>query len=296
MPWLALLTGNGLHAVITALLGLSMITAADSLLILAIAAAASGVLGAVAARRYPSAARAGAPTVRALGWLNLWTAVTFVAFFLGVAVYSAVVVFTLGASCAPLAVTAWSAHRARHGHARRGRAQWIAVGLLAALGASLVVVLAWSDSRGIVALLVAAALGVIDGSAAGGVAIVSRDLGRNGVGVWQVMAHRYYATVVVAVVALLILVPAGLLTVPTLPLTISVGAAFAALVVPFFLMQYAIQRLAPVLVTAALALIPAIALFVEMAAGRTVTWPTVLLGLLIVPASLAVFATEQRQH
>ena len=98
------------------------------------------------------------------------------------------------------------------------------------------------------------------------------------------------------VVALLILVPAGLLTVPTLPLTISVGAAFAALVVPFFLMQYAIQRLAPVLVTAALALIPAIALFVEMAAGRTVTWPTVLLGLLIVPASLAVFATEQRQH
>lgn len=297
MPWLALLAGNGLHAVITALLGLSMITVADSLLILAIAAAACTLLGAVAARRDLAVSAAGARIKCTFGWLNLWTAVTFLAFFLGVAVYSAVVVFTLAASFAPLTVTAWSARQARRSDAptRPGLAQWSAVCLLAVLGVSLVAALAGSDSRGIVALLVAAALGVIDGVAGGGVAIVSRDLGSNGVGLWQVMAHRYYVTVVVAGLALLVLVPSGVLAAPTLSLSMSIGAAFASLVVPFFLMQYAIQRLAPVLVTAALALVPVIALFVEMAAGRTVSWPAMLLGLLIVPASLAIFATRQ-QH
>jgi hypothetical protein len=297
MPWLALLAGNGLHAVITALLGLSMITVADSLLILAIAAAACTLLGAVAARRDLAVSAAGARITCTFGWLNLWTAVTFLAFFLGVAVYSAVVVFTLAASFAPLAVTAWSALQARRSHAptRPGLPQWSAVCLLAVLGVSLVAALAGSDSRGIVALLVAAALGVIDGVAGGGVAIVSRDLGSNGVGLWQVMAHRYYVTVVVAGLALLVLVPSGVLAAPTLSLSMSIGAAFASLVVPFFLMQYAIQRLAPVLVTAALALVPVIALFVEMAAGRAVSWPAMLLGLLIVPASLAIFATRQ-QH
>ncbi|MCV7028138.1 hypothetical protein [Mycobacterium sherrisii] len=297
MPWLALLTGNGLHAVITALLGLSMITVADSLVILAIAAAACAVLGAVATRRGLSDSSTTGSTRRSFGWLNLWTALTFVAFFCGVAVYSAVVVFTLAASVAPLAVTAWSALRARRSQAptRPGFAQWSAVCLLAALGASLVVALAGSDPRGIGALLVAAALGVVDGAAGGGVAVVSRDLGTGGVGVWQVMAHRYYGTVAVAAFALLVLVPSGVLAAPSLPLSTSVAAAFASLVVPFLLMQYAIQRLAPVLVTAALALVPVIALFVEVAAGRPVNWPAILLGVLIVPASLAIFATRA-QH
>lgn len=296
MPWLALLAGKGLHAVITALLGLSMITAADGLLILAIAAAACTVPGAVAARRDISGSVAGARSKHTFGWLNLWTAVTFVAFFLGVAVYSAVVVFTLAASIAPLAVTAWSSRQARRGAAPAPRlAQWSAVGLLAVLGAALVVALAGSDPRGLGALLCAAVLGVIDGTAAGGVAVVSRDLGSNGVSLWRVMAHRYYATVVVATLALLVLVPAGVLAAPTLSLSMSIGAAFASLVVPFLLMQYAIQRLAPVLVTGALALVPVIALFVEVAAGRAVGWPAVLFGLLIVPASLAIFATRA-QH
>ncbi|BBX98663.1 hypothetical protein [Mycobacterium lacus] len=297
MPWVALIVGNGLHAVITALLGLSMITPADSLLILAIAAAACALLGAVATRRNAaSVAGTGVSVTGTLGWLNLWTAVTFVAFFLGVAVYGAVVVFTLGASLAPLAVTAWSGFQASRGDAttRPSAAQWWAVGLLAVLGSSLVAAQADSDSRGIGALLVASVLGVIDGFAAGGVAIVSRGLGSNGISVWQVMAHRYYATVVVAGVTLLILVPSGLLAAPRMSVGMSIGAAFASLVVPFFLMQYAIQRLAPVLVTGTLALIPAIALFVEMADGRAVNWPALLLALLIVPASLAIFAAQQK--
>ncbi|WP_232021964.1 hypothetical protein [Mycobacterium basiliense] len=295
---MALITGNGLHAVITALLGLSMITAADSLRILAIAAAASALLGAATARRNHSVSPTCPSTVRNLGWLNLWTAVTFTAFFLGVAVYDAAVVFTLGASFAPVAVTAWSSIRAQHGHdsSPPSSAQWRAVVLLAALGTSLVATMAWSNSRGIVPLLVAGVLGVIDGIAAGGVAVVSRSLGRSGVGVWQVMAHRYYATVVVAAVALLVLVPSGLLAAPKMSLSMSIGAAFASLVVPFFLMQYAIQRLSPVLVTAALALIPVIALLVELAAGRPVSGASLLLGLLIVPASLAIFAAGQKSQ
>ncbi|ETW24128.1 hypothetical protein [Mycobacterium gastri] len=300
MPWLALIAGNGLHAVITALLGLSMITPADSLLILAIAAAACTLFGGLASRvtgrnREASGAGTGVAATRTLGWLNLWTAVTFVAFFLGVAVYGAAVVFTLGASLAPLAVTAWSGLRAGRGAAttRPSAAQWWAVGVLAVLGAALVAALAGTDSRGIGALLVASALGVIDGFAAGGVAIVSRSLGSNGISVWQVMAHRYYATVVVAAAALLILVPCGLLAAPRMSVGMSIGAAFASLVVPFFLMQYAIQRLAPVLVTGTLALVPAIALFVEIAVGHAVSWPALLLALLIVPASVAIFATQQ---
>jgi len=297
MPWAALIAGNGLHAVVTALLGLSMITAADSLLILAIAAAACTVLGALAVRRNAAsaAATAGSAT-RTLGWLNLWTAVAFVAFFLGVAVYGAVVVFTLGASLAPFAVTAWSGFQASRGGAvtRPSAAQWWAVSLLAALGAALVVALAGSDSRGIGALLVASALGVIDGFASGGVAIVSRSLGSKGISVWQVMAHRYYATVVVAGVALLVLVPSGLLDAPRMSVGMSIGAAFASLVVPFFLMQYAIQHLSPLLVTGTLALIPAIALVVEIVDGLAVSWPVLLLALLIVPASLAILATQQQ--
>jgi drug/metabolite transporter (DMT)-like permease len=297
MPWIALLIGNCLHAVITSLLGLSMITPSDSLAILAIAAGACTVLGGAAAGRRPhQPGQQRLPDPGALAWLNLWTAVTFVAFFLGVAVYGAVVVFTLGASFAPLAVTVWSSRQAGNpALGRPSRAQWCAVGLMAVLGASLVVALAGTDPRGIGALLVASVLGVIDGIAAGGVAIVSRSMGRDGVGVWQVMAHRYYATVAVAVVGLLILVPTGLMAAPSMSLSMSIAAAFGSLVVPFFLIQYAVQRLAPVLVTAALALIPAIALFVEMAAGRAVSWPALALGLLIVPASLAIFAAEHKR-
>lgn len=295
MAWLALLAGNAMHAAITALLGLSIITPADSLLILAIAAAACTVLGRLAARQ-DSASRT--PAVRPLAWLNLWTAVTFLAFFLGVAIYGAVVVFTLGASFAPLSVTAWSGFQAARGNAstRPGRAQWWAVCLLAGLGSSLVAALGWSDSRGIMALLAAAALGVVDGLAAGGVAVVSRRLGRDGAGVRQVMAHRYYATAVVASAALLVLVPSGAIPAPSMPLSVSIAAALGSLVVPLFSIQYAIQPLSPVLVTAALALVPAIALFVEIAGGRTVNWPAVVLGLLIVPASLAVFAAEHRHE
>lgn len=300
MPWLALIAGNGLHAVITALLGLSMINPADSLLILAIAAAASAVLGALGVRRSASSAISdAAPGLagnRALWWLNVWTAVTFLAFFLGVAVYGAVVVFTLGASIAPLAVTTWAGFQAKRVDAmtRPSAAQWCAVGVLAVLGGALVVALAGSDSRGTVALLVASGLGVIDGVAAGAVAIVSRGLGSSGVSVSQVMAHRYYATVVVTVVALLVLVPSGLLAAPKMTVGMAIGAAFASLVVPFFLMQYAIQRLSPVLVTGTLALVPAIALFVEMADGVAPNWPALVLALLIVPASLAIFATQHR--
>lgn len=297
MAWLALIVGIGSQAVITALLGLSL-TAADSLLMLALAAAACTLLGAVATRRNRCASTGHAPGVRVLVWLNVWTAVSFVAFFLGVAVHSAAVVFTLEASFAPLAVTAWTAFRAHCGdnQAPPGLAQRWAACILAVLGTSLVVVMAQSDSGGLIALLVAAALGAIAGVAAGGVAIVSRRLGQSGVGVGQVMAHRFYATGIFALTALLTLIPSGLLEPPVLPVGLIGGAALAAVVAPLFLLQYAMQRLTPVSVTAALATMPAITIGSELASGRAVNWIVPLLGVLIVPANLVLLVTQQQKR
>jgi hypothetical protein len=298
MPWLALLAGIALQAVITALLGLSL-NAADSLLLLAVAAVACTLLGAVVARGNRTASIGGAPSMRALVLLNLWTAVSFVAFFLGVAIYSAAVVFTLEATFAPLAVTAWSALRAHRGDsgARPGTVQWSASWVLAALGTSLVVVLlAHSDPVGMLSLLAAAVLGVIAGVAAGGVVIVSRELGGNGVGVWQVMAHRFYATAILAATALFTLVPSGLLAPPAMHFGMAGAAAFASMVVPLFLMQFAMQRLAPVSVTAALATMPAITIAVELASGRAVSSGVLLLGLLIVPGSVALLIPQREPN
>src|ERR1700735_1244716 len=90
VSWLALIAGIGLPAGITALLG-------------------------VAARGNRCTLLEHKQGVRALVWLNVWTAISFVAFFLGVGVHSAAVVFTLEASFAPLAVTTWAGFRLYRG-------------------------------------------------------------------------------------------------------------------------------------------------------------------------------------
>jgi drug/metabolite transporter (DMT)-like permease len=297
MVWLALLAGVGLQAIVSALLGLAF-TAADSLLMLALAAAACALLGASAIRGNRRSAVGHKPGVRALVWLNLWTAISFVAFFLGVAVHSASVVFTLESSFAPLAVTAWTVFRPDRGDGQGGpgRAQLCAACMLAALGTSLVVVMGPSDSAGMIALLTAAVLGVIAGVAAGAVVVVSRGLGRSGAGVGAVMAHRFYATVVFAVAVLLTLVPCGLLPPPVLDVKLIGMAALTCVVAPLFLLQYAMQRLTPLSVTAALATMPAITIAVELASGRAVNWLVLFLGVLIVPANLALIVTQQQDR
>jgi hypothetical protein len=294
VAWLALIAGVSLQAVITALLGLSF-TAADSLLMLALAAAACTLLGSVAARGSRCTLLEHKQGVRALVWLNVWTAISFVAFFLGVGVRSAAVVFTLEASFAPLAVTAWAVFRVHRGdeQARPGPAQGWAACMLAVLGTSLVVVMAPSDSGGMISFLAAALLGVIAGVAAGGVVIVSRGLGRAGVGVGQVMAHRFYATVVFAAIVLLTLVPYGLLAPPVLNVGLVGAAALTCVVAPLFLLQYSMQRLTPLSVTAALATMPAITIAIELASGRPVSWIVLFLGVLIVPANLALLVTQR---
>ncbi len=293
LPWLAMVANIGLQTVITALLGLSL-TPADSLLLLALAAAASMIFGAGAARGRGRVERGNVSDVRRLAWLNVWTAVAFIAFFLGVAVHSAGVVFTLEATFAPLGVTAWTALRAFHGGdgALPDAAQWLAVVLLGALGSSLVAVMASSDPGGMVDLLVATVLGVIAGVAAGGTVVVSRELGRDGISVRQVMAHRFYATGGFAVTGLLTLVPSGVLAPPGLHVGVLGVAALACVVAPLFLAQYAAQRLAPISMTAAMATMPAIAIAVELASGRTVSWIVLLLGALIVPANVVLLATQ----
>lgn len=296
MAWLALVANIVLQTVITALLGLSL-SAADSLLLLALAAAASMVLGAVVARVRGRVEIRRGSGLRRLAWLNVWTAVSFIAFFLGVAVHSAGVVFTLEASFAPLGVTVWTAFRAYRGDNRAlpGRAQWCEVVVPGLLGTSLVAVMASSDPGGMIALLVAAVLGVVAGVAAGGTVIVSRELGRDEVGVGQVMAHRFYATGVFAVTALLTLIPCGLLAPPGLHVGILGVAALGSVVAPLFLAQYAAQRLAPIALAAGLATMPAITIAIELASGRAVGWMVLLLGALIVPANLVLLATQSHK-
>jgi hypothetical protein len=298
MAWLALIAGNGLQSVVTALLGLSL-TAADSLLLLALVAAACTLLGAVATRRnHSTVSFADTSAVRQLVWLNIWTAVSFVAFFLGVAAHSASVVFTLEASFAPLGVIAWTAFRVHRGGEQPlpGAAQWWAACMLATLGGLLVVVMAPSACGETIALLVAAMLGVIAGGAAGAVVIVSRDLSRSGISVGQVMARRFYATGAFALTALFTMIPCGMLAPPVLPLGLIGAAALASVVAPLFLLQYAIQRLAPVSVAAALAIMPTIAIAVELASGRVVNWIVALLVVLIVPANLALLMTRRQEN
>jgi drug/metabolite transporter (DMT)-like permease len=297
MAWLALLASVGLQAVITALLGLSL-TAADSLLLLALAAGASMLLGAVPGRRQRGTSVVHAPGARTLLWLNLWTAISFIAFFLGVAVHSAAVVFTLEASFAPLAVTAWSVYRTRRGNDQTvpGPAQWWAACMLAVLGSLLVVVIGQSDSGGTVALLAAAVLGVTAGIAAGGLVIVCQSLGQSGVGVGQVMAHRFYATIAFAAAVLLTMVPCGLLAPPKLNIGLLGAAALTTVVAPLFMLQYAVQQLPAVSATAALATMPAITIAIELASGRPLSWIVLLLGALIVPANLALLLTQQRRR
>lgn len=296
MAWLALITNIGLQTAITALLGLSL-TPTDSLVLLVLAAGASMVLGAVTSRRRGSGEMWQGPCMRRLAWLNLWTAVSFVAFFLGVAVHSAGVVFTLEASFAPLGVTAWTAVCAHRADDRvlPAPAQWWAAALLGVLGTSLVAVMASSEPGGMIALLVAAVLGVVAGVAAGGVVIVSRDLGRSGLGVGHVMAHRFYATGGFAVTALLTLVPCGVLAPPRLHVGVLGVAALGSVVAPLFLAQYAAQRLAPIAFTAAMATMPATTIAVELLSGRALSWIVLLLGVLIVPANLVLIATQSQQ-
>jgi drug/metabolite transporter (DMT)-like permease len=205
------------------------------------------------------------------------------------------VVFTLEASFAPLAVTTWAGFRMYRGddQARPDPAQRWAARMLAVLGTSLVVVMAQSDSGGMISFLAAALLGVIAGVAAGGVVIVSRGLGGAGVGVVQVMAHRFYATVIFAAIVLLTLVPYGLLAPPVLNIGVIGAAALTCLVAPLFLLQYGMQRLTPLSVTAALATMPAITIAIELASGRPVNWIVLFLGLLIVPANLALLVTQR---
>jgi drug/metabolite transporter (DMT)-like permease len=297
MAWLALLAGIGLQSVVTALLGLSM-TPTDSLLMLALAAVACTLLGAVAAVVNRDATVARKPGVRALVWLNIWTAISFVAFFLGMGIHSAGVVFTLEASFAPLAVVAWNLFRVHRGDDQPGPSPvhvWPTC-VLAVLGSSLVAVIAQSESGGVISLLSAAALGLIAGIAAGGVVIVSRGLGRTGVGVGRVMAHRFYATVVFAATILLTLIPSGMLAPPARDLGLIGAAALASIVAPLFLLQYAMQRLSPLSVTAALAAMPAITIAIELASGRPVTWIVLFLGVLIVPANLALIVRQRQRR
>lgn len=294
MAPLALAASVVFQSVITTSLGLSL-NEADSLLMLLCAVSATQVC-AVWTRRGSRGVPWRGPSKAALISLNVWTAVSFISFFAGVAVYSAAVVFTLEAACAPLGLLVWTqlGGRNRRSHQRSGPPQCWAACLLAVLGASLVAVIALSDPSRMRELCVAGVLGVLAGVAAGRVASLSRELNRCGFGAAQVMSQRFYLTALAALAALVTLVPARLVAPPALPVGVIAAAALTSIVAPIYLSQYAMQGLEPSTVTAALATMPAIAIAVELVAGRSVGWIVLLLGALLVPANLLLILAQAK--
>lgn len=294
MAWLALAAGVGLQAIVTALMGISL-TAADSLLLLVFAAMGATVSGRLLGRRHRQAApAASSPSRSSVVKLNLWTAVMFLAFFLGVSTHGAAVMFTLEASLAPLAVLMWTANQSRRNAClpEVPSPQWVAAAVLAGLGVSLVAVQAHETLIGS-NLLAGSALGVIAAVAAGGVIVVSRELGLAGVSVCDAMGIRFNATLALALAGFLACVPAGVLGAPQLHVGITLVAAFASIVIPMFLLQFAMQRLAPASITAVLATIPALTFGTELLSGQVVSAVAVLASLLIVPASLVLLLTQR---
>lgn len=291
---LILTSGVAFQAIVTAVLGLSM-NVADSLLLVAVAAFGC-VLAAVATRTtHPGAAGTTKATLRLLAWLNVWTAAAYLTFFVGLGIKSASVVFMLEATSAPLAVTAWSAIESRL-YAREAAprsSQWWAAGALAALGVLVVTAMVLASGDEIGPLLAASALGMLSGAAAGATVIVCRRLGNAQVSVRHVMAHRFYLVFAVAVAALVILLPTGHLAPPTISLPMLALTAVASMVLPLFAVQFAVQRLAPAVTTAVFAMLPAVTLIVERAAGNAVTWPVLLVAALILPVSLAVMMSQR---
>jgi hypothetical protein len=97
------------------------------------------------------------------------------------------------------------------------------------------------------------------------------------------------------VIALLPLIPYGLFAPPVLDVGLMGVAALAFIGAPRLLPQYAMQQLARVSVTAALATAPAITIASELASRRAVSWIVLLCATLIVPGNLALLVTQQRQ-
>ncbi|WP_445166066.1 hypothetical protein ACTXG7_19595 [Mycolicibacterium sp. Dal123E01] len=286
--WFALALGIAMQAVITALLGLSL-TPADSLMLLMLAALICTVSGRLFGPQTDNAGETADLPNSVVLRLNLWTAVMFVAFFLGVATHGAPVVFTLEATLAPIAVLAWRSLTSEH---RATRFQWALAAVLAALGAGIVTLLAHNTFSDIRALLTASALGVAAAVAAAGVIVISRELGRTGVDARKVVGRRFVATLAITSVAQLILIPVGLIEPPSLHFGVAAGAALASIVVPIYLLQFAMHRLSPTTITAGLATIPALTFATEFLVGHQVEPVAVLLSIFIMPASLALLRAE----
>lgn len=293
MAWIALLAGILLQAVVTSLLGLSM-TRGDSLVLVAMAAGMCMLCGWF---KRPGSTPLVAPRTRSLVWMNVWTAIMFIAFFLGVSLHGAPVVFAIESSFVPFMVVAWTTITARRQGCRRPDvAQQSVAALLAGLGCALVVVLARDNATATTELVAASVMGVIASGGAAAVMILSRQLGRAGVSVAHVMSRRFVLTLALATAGLILLVPAGVIEAPHLGLGIAAVGALASITAPMYLMQFGMQRLAPTSVTAAVATVPAITFVVAMVCGDPVSLSALLLSLLIVPGSVALLMAQRTQQ
>lgn len=285
-PLLSLVAAVVLQAVTTALLGLSF-SVADSVVMLTIGAGSAAAVGALWLRRRPELKPP--PVVRlsvrgALVRLNVWSAICFGAFFLGIVVHEAPIVFALEVGFAPLAATVWSWHQG--GRSAPAPRQWVGAGVMAVLSLAMAGIAQLSNPASLAGVLLGWGLGVVAGVAVAALAITSRSLGAQGISFPYVIANRFHATYVGAAVVLAALLAAGQLSISATRLAIIAAFAVAAMVIPLILLQFAMLKLNPLSVTAALAAVPAATALLTALAGGGVSWHVTALAVLIVPVSL----------
>jgi drug/metabolite transporter (DMT)-like permease len=297
MAVIALVAAILSQVVATALLGLSLDAFGGLLLVFvgAVLATASAMWW---LRRRPQdvpadAARAELRPV--LLRLNCWTAVSLLAFFLGVVAHSAGVLFTLEVATAPVAVTIGTARRARsQGITGPGLAQWVGAVTLILIGATTVALIE-VDGTSATGLVVSIALGLIAGGSVGAVVMLSERLGSSGAGVAYVMANRFHLTYMLAAVGAVFVFVLGSPAPVGSELALVALAGLATMSVPMYMLQFAMQRMRPLSVTTALATMPVLTLLTELVAGSAPGTLRLVVALLIVPVSAVLVIAQRRR-
>jgi drug/metabolite transporter (DMT)-like permease len=228
--------------------------------------------------------------LRELLLMNVLTAACFLSVFLALTWIPAALTSGVTAALGPLVV----ACAGLTGAARRPTpATWAFVLALLVVGLALAVRLGGGAGsvpavRTGYGLLLAALAGV----AIGLLTLVSRRLGRLGVGTTEVMAARFHLTYLLAAALIVLrggLAPGWARAVPGLALL-----GICAVVLPLFLMQFALQRTDPLAAVVVLATAPAVSYGSQLLFGASFDAVTLLLIALLIAIAAAAALHDRR--
>ena len=237
---------------------------------------------------------AGEPAWGLLTLLNVATAVTFLSFFFALKEIEPAIAVAVNIGVGPIlaVLIAWRAGGDRPSRHRLG----VCAGVL--VGCAVLCVSALRGSGFFAPQGGSAWLGLAASALAGLgtvlITISSRSLMQRG---WQpgaVLAHRFYVVVPASLVISLGLDLSGLEWTPDLSLVL-LGVALVEVLVPLYLLQFAIRRCDPYTVMVTMAALPALTFLVEgFSPAYAWSWATAG-GLLLVTASLAADVVHARR-